>query len=144
LVAFLPRYATNNTKGTEGNPADRLPLWQVYDESSQHVPVSQESAGTRLSSHEFRRGNSSHCSIISVAKQIPQLPSLPPSTSYPEGGLPRPVTSGHPLKPARNPPPFSIFDHFPVLGLIRWLIRKLLRLEIPDEEKKKQKEAQGR
>lgn len=55
-----------------------------------------------------------------------------------------PVTSQYPLKPARNPPSLSIFDYMPALGLIRWHIKKLLRLEISDREKRKRKKRMGR
>lgn len=75
---------------------------------------------------------------IILKKQLPQdsqLRPLPPVTSDPEG--PTPIISDHPLKPAQNRPPFTIFDSIPVLRLIRWIIRKLLRRARPDEKRRR-------
>jgi ion channel-forming bestrophin family protein len=41
------------------------------------------------------------------------------------------------LKPAQNPPPITIFDFIPVLGFIRWIIRKLLRRARPDGKRRR-------
>lgn len=54
-----------------------------------------------------------------------------------------PIISDHPLKPARNPPPITICDYIPVLSLIRWIIRKLLRRAHLVEKKKKKRPKKG-
>lgn len=135
LVSFLPKY-THNPTATEGELADQLPLWHTRDGSDRLVNrpmTSQECAqptgpsGTSSSSYPTVRDN----------KQRPQRPPLRPVTPDIEGTLPTSTISDHPLKPARNPPPVTVYDYIPALGLIIWLIRKMLRLEIPNEKKKK-------
>ena len=133
LVSFLPRYAT--TTGTEGDNADRLPLWHAGDESNNwHLvdvaPTCQESSGAQSSDHVSR---DTSYSTIPDNKQ-PPLRSITPDL---EGSLPLPTISDRPLLPARNPPLVTIYDYIPAFGLIRWLIRKILRRANPNKKRKK-------
>lgn len=122
LVSFLPRYAT--TAETQGEDADRLPLWHARDESNHFVngaPTCQESSSAQPSSLVSR--NTSYFTVPDN-KQLPPRRSVTPDL---EGSLPLPTISDRPLLPARNPPAVKIYDYIPALGLIRWLIRKILR-----------------
>ena len=134
LISFLPRNTTGTT-GAEGG--DRLPLWRMREDSDnvEQPPTSQQSFGSQPTS-PISRGSSSNYFTERDDKQLPQIP---PNTSDPEGNVPLPTTPDHPLKPARNPPLTSIYDYVPLLRLIRWLIRKMLRLTIPVEKRKKKK-----
>ncbi|KAF8801148.1 UPF0187-domain-containing protein [Phlegmacium glaucopus] len=138
LVSFLPRYAT--TTGTEGADADRLPLWHVRNESNHPVdrtPTSQESSSTRPIGH-VSRGTS--YSTILDNKQQAQVPPFPSVTPDLEASLPLPTISDHPLKPARNPPPVTVYDYIPAFSLIRWLIRHMLHRANPDGKKRKKRQ----
>ena len=132
LVSFLPRFAA--TTETEGEDADRLPLWHARDESNHlvdGVPTCQESSSAQPSGHVSR---DTPYSTTSDNKQLPSLRSITPDL---EGSLPLPTISDRPLLPARNPPPVTIYDYIPALGLIRWLIRKILRRANPNKKRKK-------
>lgn len=132
-IAFLPKYATS-AAGTKGDYADRLPLWYIRDEFNRLVdraPTSQDT--TNGASGESAGG--SYRSEKKQLSQDSQLRPLPPFTSDPEGLTP--IISDHPLKPAQNPPPITIFDFIPVLGFIRWIIRKLLRRARPDGKRRR-------
>ena len=122
MVSFLPRFA--NTTETEGEDADRLPLWHARDESNHLVdgaPTCQESSSAQPSGHV---SEDTPYSTMSDNKQLFPLRSNTPDL---EGSLPLPTIDDRPLSPARNPPPVTIYNYIPVLGLIRWLIRKILR-----------------
>jgi len=136
LVSFLPRNTTGTT-GAEGG--DRLPLWRMREDSDnvEQPPTSQQSFGSQPTS-PISRGSSKYFTGRDD-KQQPQIPPNSSDTSDPEGNIPLPTTPDHPLKPARNPPLTSIYDYIPLLRLIRWLIRKMLRLTIPVEKRKKKK-----
>lgn len=129
LVSFLPRYAT--TAETQSEDADWLPLWHARDESNHLVdgaPTCQESSSAQPSGHISR---DTSYSTIPDNKQLPPLRSVTPDL---EGNLPLPTISDRPLLPARNPPPVTIYDYIPALGLIRWLIRKILRRTNPNKK----------
>jgi len=144
LIAFLPKYA-NDPTATQGEREDRLPLWLIRDESNRLVDPSGESVGSSAqpSGHTSRGGSSSYYSTLSDMKHLPSIPKVPydPETG---GDLLRPIISDHPvLKPARNPPPITIYDYIPVLSLIRWIIRKVLRQAYLGEKKKKKRPKKG-
>ncbi|TFK41737.1 Bestrophin, RFP-TM, chloride channel-domain-containing protein [Crucibulum laeve] len=101
LVAFLPRYAT--THPARQTPADRLPLWNLYDTYEELVHNSMQNRKS------------------SVEKQS-DVQYTAPSSFDPEMALPQ-VDSDYPLKPARNPPPTSIDDYVPLLRFFKWLAR---------------------
>ncbi|KAF8988726.1 UPF0187-domain-containing protein [Hymenopellis radicata] len=104
LICFLPRYAGDGASATE-----MLPLWQ----------------GSEDGEHPMEHGHSLE-SASTLPSQPPRLspPRLPGSTFDPEKALPM-VQTHRPLKPARNPPPASIFDYLPFLLIFKWMWKKL-------------------
>lgn len=134
LVSFLPRYAT--TTGSEGEDADRLPLWHARDESN-HWHLVDVAPNCQESSSAQPNGQVSEDTSYSTIPDNKHLPPLRSITPDLEGSLPLPTTSNRPLLPARNPPPVTIYDYIPAFGLIRWLIRKILRRANPNKKRKK-------
>ncbi|KAF8908606.1 Bestrophin, RFP-TM, chloride channel-domain-containing protein [Gymnopilus junonius] len=112
LISFLPRH-TNSPSGKED---ELLPLWHEVDDGHHHIndPVAQYNADTTSTGSTRRPSGSS---------------------SDPEKALPfNPM-----LKPARNPPPTSFFDFFPILKIFRWIEHVLTRKPRPKGRGKKRR-----
>ncbi|KAF9652700.1 UPF0187-domain-containing protein [Thelephora ganbajun] len=109
LVCVLPRYAYL----TDGSrPSDLLPMWQASlagQRSDWKPPALKKSATTLPSTSRFKVGFD------------------------PEKVLPT-VFSDIPLRPARNPPPGSFFDYFPVLRPLKRIRRLFSRRHETHEE----------
>ena len=132
MVSFLPRYVA--TAETQGEAAERLPLWHARDESNHLVgraPTYQESSSVQSNGCVSRE--TSHSTILDN-KQLPPLRSVTPDL---ERSLPLPTISDRPLLPSRNPPAVTIYDYIPALGLIRWLISKIRRRANPNKKRRK-------
>jgi predicted membrane chloride channel (bestrophin family) len=103
LISFLPRYAN----GESGVESEKLPLWQEDDEAwHRHLDV----PGTELGAYSSSQNSTRQAS----------------SVADPEKALPQDARE-RPLKPARNPPPTTIYDLFPLLKFPRWVVHMITR-----------------
>jgi putative membrane protein len=136
LLSFLPRHA-NEPKGDNIDEVEKLPLWHI---SEAHIDTT-EPRRRNLRSEDTTRGSdinektltnksAANVQVGSDSGSIATVPlrnghySLPArsKTFDPEAALPR-IESRHPLMPARNPPALTMYDHFPILRLFRWIGR---------------------
>jgi len=103
LISFLPRYAN----GATGVESEKLPLWHEDDQARhRHITVPVTQLGADSASQNSSRGGS--------------------PVSDPEKALAQ-VACDRPLKPARNPPPTTIYDIIPILRFPRWIVHKITR-----------------
>ncbi|KAJ7274914.1 UPF0187-domain-containing protein [Mycena rebaudengoi] len=114
LICFLPRFATVEGPKTD---ADMLPLWGASEDDahplgSARPPPPSRSATTAVPSVED--DNKSEQSWFRTFRRNASRPGTPD----PEKAL-ADVQSHRPLKPARNPPPPSVFDYFPFLRIFK-------------------------
>lgn len=138
LLSFLPRYG-NEPAGNNIDEVEKLPLWHI---SEAHVATT-EPRQRNVRSEDTTRGSDINEKTLtnrtavnvpvgsdSGSESIAVVPlrngnySLPArsKTFDPEAALPR-IESTHPLMPARNPPVLTMYDHFPILRLFRWIGR---------------------
>ncbi|KAG5642468.1 hypothetical protein DXG03_002746 [Asterophora parasitica] len=123
------------------NDEDKLPLWSASDEIEQ----------ARIRRHQLRHPDKVAPQGAPVRPALTRDDTLVSRPSWirsfskgghvsnrqkkfdPEKVLPE-VDSNHPLKPARSPPVETVFDTFPILRILKWVVRKLLLRAEPEEE----------
>ena len=148
LLSFLPRYANEST-GENIDEVEKLPMWHISDAHVAATEPRQRNArsedtrrGSDINEKTLRNktavdvavGNDSGSSVaVPLRNGHYSLPARS-KTFDPEAALPR-IESEHPLMPARNPPALTIYDHFPLLRLFRWIGRAFTsRSGAEDEE----------
>ncbi|KAG5651736.1 hypothetical protein H0H81_007625 [Sphagnurus paluster] len=148
LISFLPRYA--NPEGTH-TKADKVPLWSSSDDieeahghkrnwgnprsaadTAENHPQRTESLPAHLhpttNSEDTKSVGSSGWFRTLGRNSKPRRHKFDPEKVLPE------VESHYPLKPARNPPPSTIYDYIPPLRLFKWIFRTMMRRKMPPEE----------
>jgi len=137
LLSFLPRYA-NEPTGANIDEVGKLPLWHI---SEAHIDTTEPRQRNVRSEDTIRGSDINEKTLtnksvanVQVGSDSGSIPlrnghySLPArsKTFDPEAALPR-IESRHPLMPARNPPALTMYDHFPILRLFRWIGGKIRR-----------------
>jgi len=110
LICFLPRYA--NAVGPKTD-ADMLPLWAASEDeehplSAARPPPPSRSATIAAPSDD---GKSEQGSSWFGRRNMSRSNSMDPEKALAD------IQSHRPLKPARDPPPPSIYDYFPFLRI---------------------------
>ncbi|KDR72688.1 hypothetical protein GALMADRAFT_73850 [Galerina marginata CBS 339.88] len=130
LISFLPRYA-NQSPQTGVDEAERLPLWHLPEGFGGFTPKVIPDAEPKID-HEREKTLGDVSSGASGSRKR--------SNSFnPEALLPQ-LESEIPLRPARNPPQLSMYDHIPLLRLFRWFFRVVTRTK-PSEVRVRRRKA---
>ncbi|KAG5717586.1 UPF0187 protein [Termitomyces sp. T112] len=150
LICFLPRYANEGASSD-----DKLPLWSSSDDYEEvhknrtkansnprsaadtpnhHHPQRTESLPTHSRNDSPVEDSKSEISWLRSLGRISNGQSRSRRNTFdPEKVLPE-VDSHHPLKPARNPPPSSIYDYIPLLRFFVWCGRVLMNKRLTEHE----------
>jgi putative membrane protein len=134
LLSFLPRYA-NEPTGANIDEVEKLPLWHISEAHidtteprQRNVRSEDTTRGSDINEKTLTNKSAANVQVGSDSGSIATVPlrnghySLPArsQTFDQEAALPR-IESRHPLMPARNPPALTMYDHFPILKLFRWI-----------------------
>ncbi|KAJ7509434.1 Bestrophin, RFP-TM, chloride channel-domain-containing protein [Mycena galericulata] len=120
LICFLPRYA--NAVGPKTD-ADMLPLWAASEEeefplrTARPPPPSRNATIAVPSSDDGKSEQTSWFRSVTGRHNMSRSNSMDPEKALAD------VQSHRPLKPARNPPPPSIYDYFPFLRVFSVLTK---------------------
>jgi ion channel-forming bestrophin family protein len=111
LICHLPRYA--NQVGPKTN-ADMLPLWAASEDAEYPLhsapPPTSRAASTAPSVVDDNKSESWVRTLVGRGKAS-RANSIDPEKALAD------IQSHRPLKPARDPPPPSIYDYFPFLRI---------------------------
>ncbi|EAU81378.1 hypothetical protein CC1G_05208 [Coprinopsis cinerea okayama7 len=129
LISFLPRYANG-----QPHHDDRLPLWHHEESPREHAAEQRAGRHDRDATVVGEKENNGSRSSSRSGKQKKRKDNFDPEAALPD------VESDIPLKPARNPPKTTIFDFIPLLRLLRWGIRRILRKAQPGEQRRRKKQ----
>ncbi|KAF9041401.1 Bestrophin, RFP-TM, chloride channel-domain-containing protein [Panaeolus papilionaceus] len=141
LLSFLPHYANDSETGHRQDTAERLPLWYIRDEyNNLHDPAAPSSFLRNIQHERDHTLVEEPKSMDTDSKGKPNRYVPARSDTFdPEAALPS-VESDQPLKPARSPPEWTIFDYFPILRLFRWLYRVAFdRQKLKENRRRKRK-----
>ncbi|KAJ3478799.1 hypothetical protein NLI96_g9513 [Meripilus lineatus] len=138
LISFLPRFSSPDNI----SPDNMLPLWKASDMDhdvhctlrSKHLDEKlHRSASTPTAAHsEEKEGDAED----SAKGWFPSLRKKSPSKKFdPEQALAN-IPSEHPLKPARSPPNFTLYDYLPFLRVLKPILRPISRRARADDDPK--------
>jgi len=119
LICLLPRYANSVGPKTD---ADMLPLWAASEDEAHPLNTARPPPPSRSNTSDPSRTavpslNDDHKSEKSWFPSLSGRRNMSRSNSVdPEKALAT-IQSHVPLKPAKNPPPGSIYDYFPFLRI---------------------------
>ena len=152
LLSFLPRYA-NEPTGANIDEVEKLPLWHISEAHidtteprQRNVRAEDTTQGNDINEKTLANKSAANVQVGSDSGSIATVPlrsshySLPArsKTFDPAAALPR-IESRHPLMPARNPPVLTMYDHFPILKLFRWIGRVFTRRQTEESAVRKKK-----
>ncbi|PPQ90098.1 hypothetical protein CVT25_012262 [Psilocybe cyanescens] len=105
LISFLPRYVSEADE-TGFDESSKLPLW--------HLPEGFETFKTKVIPEVEPAGSDKEktSSMFSPTRRM--------DTFDPEALLPQ-LDSDQPLRPARNPPHYTVLDYIPILRIFPWV-----------------------
>ena len=120
---------------TEGHPhtPEKLPLWQLDGEQ----PFNDEE---KQKENQFSSTDEKNTDTASDQGWFSRNRSGKQRKFDPESVLPY-VDSEQTLKPARMPPPTSVYDYIPLLRFFKWAVRAILRKAHPGEQRRRKKKA---
>nr|GAT51988.1 predicted protein [Mycena chlorophos] len=133
LICFLPRYA--NSVGPKTN-ADMLPLWAASEEEEYPLakaPPASRSPSVTLEEMDGKSETGSWMRTLTGRGKMSRANSVDPEKALAD------IQSHRPLKPARNPPPPSIYDYFPFLRVFSIFTRCFRR-----DNKRSRRDSLGR
>lgn len=135
LISFLPRYSHMATEGHPHTP-EKLPLWQIDGEQ----PSNGEEKQKEHHSKQFSSTDEKNTDTASDQGWFSRNRSGKQRKFDPESVLPY-VDSEQTLKPARMPPPTTVYDFIPLLRFFKWAVRAILRKAHPGEQRRRKKKA---
>lgn len=123
---------------TEGHPhtPEKLPLWQIDGEQ----PSNGEEKQKEHHSKQFSSTDEKNTDTASDQGWFSRNRSGKQRKFDPESVLPY-VDSEQTLKPARMPPPTTVYDFIPLLRFFKWAVRAILRKAHPGEQRRRKKKA---
>lgn len=124
LISCLPRFVTPQST------TDMLPLWQASEDGEHpyvhklHAVTSAPQPSEIKDSSDTATASPASSFWFSSSRRQSRLHRV--KSFDPEKAL-ADIQSHRPLKPARNPPKFSIFDYFPFMLVFKWMWKKMSR-----------------
>jgi len=125
---------SEDTKQENDVNDEKLPLWHISEANATTVGARRRDTDNTqtndVNDKTLTNKSTVDVQIASGSSSITSAPlrngqfTLPArsKTFDPEAALPR-IESKHPLRPARNPPVLTMYDHFPILRFFRWIGR---------------------